>query len=497
VTFDEARYNSFIDLQDKLHFNIGRRRQLVSIGTHDLDKTSAPYVYTAQEQSSISFVPLSETKEFSVDELLYYYECEKPNCHLKEYVPICQHAPLHPVIFDNRQQVLSLPPLINSEYSKISLSTKNVFIEVTANDLTKAHIVLNTTISMFSQYCKVPFSVESVKIVNQGTGESFLCPDLKDHVFTADPDFINKGIGINIEPEKIAEILQKMQLPTKYDKEKKQLVVHAPPTRSDILHAVDIQEDVAIAYGYNNIKRTVPPVCTVGAPLPLNKLSDQIREVVAQAGFTEVLTWILISIEENFALLNRADPGNKQVTLANSYSAEFSATRTTLLPGLLKVVNSNKAAILPLKIFECGDVVFQDEKHEVGAKNIRHFGALYAGTTSGYEEIHGLIERIMSQNDVSYVNADSDIVKQLEQKKSPQPESNESKDSASVPTKRSRVYYLKKSDDPCFLPGRCAEIFVDGNKVGVFGIFSPKVLKNFAVFPTVCSAMEITIETFL
>ena len=48
------------------------------------------------------------------------------------------------------KNILSLPPLINSDHSKIKLSTKNVFIEMTATDITKAKIALNTFISMFS-----------------------------------------------------------------------------------------------------------------------------------------------------------------------------------------------------------------------------------------------------------------------------------------------------------------------------------------------------------
>lgn len=524
ITFDEHSYASFIELQDKLHFNIGRRRTLVAIGTHDLDCIQTPVFYQAAKQEEISFIPLSEEKEFSVDQLFHYYKNEKANCHLKPYLSITENAPLHPVILDSRGKVLSLPPIINSEYSKISLSTKNVFIECTANDLTKANIVLNTIIAMFSPYCKVPFSVESVRVVNEGTQTTSVYPDLSDKVFEADPTFINRGLGIDISPEKTAEILAKMQLPTTFDKKSNKLIVRAPPTRSDILHAVDIQEDVAIAYGYNNIAKTVPPVCTAGAPLPLNKLSDQVREVVAQAGFTEVLTWILISTTENFTDLNRVEQELKAVTLANSHSDEFSATRITLLPGLLKVVNSNKSAQLPLKIFECGDVVMQDSKSDVGAKNERHLAALYAGTSSGFEDIHGLVDRVMVQNNVTFVKADSPQVVEIEKRiqteaahqlaetavrkvnklsciavrpKAKVEEKKQAEGEEVVVVRKQRVYYVRQSQDPAFLTGRCADIYVDGVKVGVFGIIQPQVLKTFEVHPTTCSALELNMEVFL
>lgn len=75
---------------------------------------------------------------------------------------------MYPVIFDANRTVLSLPPLINGEHSKIGLHTRNVFIECTATDLTKAQLVLNTVVAMFSEYAEDPFSVEPVQVRNEG-----------------------------------------------------------------------------------------------------------------------------------------------------------------------------------------------------------------------------------------------------------------------------------------------------------------------------------------
>lgn len=276
----------------------------MAIGTHDLDTLKPPFTFEALPQKAIKFQPLMEDKVYSVDKLFHYYNNEKPNCHLKPYLPITENSPVHPVIYDSKRTVLSLPPIINGEHSKITLDTKNVFIECTGTDRTKLNIVLNIMISMFSQYCDEPFSVESCDVISP-EGQTVSTPDLEDQLFEADPDYINKGIGIDMEANAMAAILSRMQLPSTYDAESKKIIVRAPPTRADILHPCDIQEDVAIAYGYNNIKKTIPACHTEGKPQPLNKLSDQLREIVAQAGYLEVLTWILGNNQENFEFLGR------------------------------------------------------------------------------------------------------------------------------------------------------------------------------------------------
>jgi len=151
VTFNKARYNSFIDLQDKLHQNLARKRTLASVGTRDLD--------TIQDPGGIKFVHLSQTKENTSAQLMELYSTD---AHLKSYLPIIKDSPVYPVIYDANNVVLSLPPIINGEHSKITLNTKNIFFEVTATDLTKASIVLDTLVTMFSQYCDKPFTVEPV-----------------------------------------------------------------------------------------------------------------------------------------------------------------------------------------------------------------------------------------------------------------------------------------------------------------------------------------------
>ncbi|XP_076389314.1 phenylalanine--tRNA ligase beta subunit isoform X3 [Megachile rotundata] len=134
ITFTKDSYDSFIDLQDKLHQNIGRKRSLVSIGTHDLDTIKGPFLYDAKSPADISFIPLNQDKEYTGEGIMNLYA---NHAQLKQYLHIIKDSPVYPIITDSNGIVLSLPPIINGDHSKITLDTKNVLIECTATDLTK------------------------------------------------------------------------------------------------------------------------------------------------------------------------------------------------------------------------------------------------------------------------------------------------------------------------------------------------------------------------
>lgn len=225
--------------------------------------------------------------------------------------------------------------------------------------------------------------------------------------------------------------------------------VSVPPTRSDILHACDIVEDVAIAYGFNKLMPgRVPATSTVGGPLPLNHFSDQLRDEVARAGYTEVLTHGLCMTRENFDFLKRPNDGSA-VSLANPANEEYEVVRTTLLPGILKTLNHNKSLPIKngLKFYEISDVVLQDASAAntsdtgcVGARNERHLVAAYSGLTDGFEVIHGLVDRVLVLNQVLPAYAAKEGL---------------------------ASYRYEDCEDPAYFPGRRAQIIVqkDGKEV--------------------------------
>jgi phenylalanyl-tRNA synthetase beta chain len=505
LTFTQERYDSFIELQDQLHRNLCRQRTLVAIGTHDYDTIEGPFTYDARDPTSIEFIPLTPAdKSFNGKDLMEFYESD-PTCkHLKPYVAIIKDSEVYPVVLDSNEVVLSLPPIINGDHSKITLKTKNVFIECTATDLTKANIVLDTVVAMFSEYCEKPFTVEPVRVnyeVADGSViDSYITPKMFTRRERARVDFCNSLIGIQLSPEEMRVLCNKVQLgPAELLENGAILEVTVPPTRSDILHPVDIAEDIGIAYGYNNIVKKVPRTCTVGGEQPLNQLGDLLREEIGRAGYIEVLTHGLCSIRDNFTALRR--PTSAAVALSNPANIEYQVVRTTLLPGLLKTLQHNKSASFTsgFKLFEISDIVLPDDTFVftdtiVGAKNRRKICAVYAGPTSGFEIIHGLVDRIMTLSEVA-------------------PEQAYVENSAKGPEEKFRIsragwiYTITPlpENDPdagTYFPGRAAAVLLTspeiGEKVqiGTFGIIHPEVLENFDInYPSSC--VELDLEALL
>ncbi|KAL3495434.1 hypothetical protein BJX62DRAFT_185184 [Aspergillus germanicus] len=477
VTFDKARYESFIALQDKLHQNLARQRTLVAIGTHDLDTLQGPFTYEALPPKDIRFTPLNQTQEMNGEELMAFYDKDK---NLGKYLHIIRDSPVYPVIYDSKRTVCSLPPIINGDHSKITLNTKNIFIEITALDKTKVEIVNKIMVTMFSQYTTEPFTIEPVQIVSEHNNETRITPDIAPRTAQAEVSYLNQCCGLELSQQEICDLLKKMAYEATPSASPDLVDVHIPPTRADILHQADIMEDVAIAYGFNKLPRSFPSKSgTVAQPLPINKLSDIVRVEAAMAGWSEVLPLILCSHDENFGWLNRKDDGNTAVKLANPKTQEFQVVRTSLLPGLLKTIRENKHHTVPMKIFEVSDVAFKDLSLERKSRNERHFAAAWYGKTSGFEVVHGLLDRVMSMLKSAFLTGEEGLEN---------PQVNDSH------------YWIEELDNPTYFPGHAASVHVRiGGKditIGSFGILHPTVLENYEMkYPV--STLEINIEAFL
>ncbi|KAM5229305.1 phenylalanine--tRNA ligase beta subunit isoform 2-T2 [Ctenodactylus gundi] len=434
IKFTKDRYDSFIELQEKLHQNICRKRALVAIGTHDLDTLSGPFTYTAKRPSDIKFKPLNKTKEYTACELMNMYKTDN---HLKHYLHIIENKPLYPVIYDSNGVVLSMPPIINGNHSKITVNTKNVFVECTGTDFTKAKIVLDIIVTMFSEYCENQFTVEATEVVFPN-GKSNTFPELAYRKEMVRADLINKKVGIRETPENLAKLLTRMCLKSEVIGDGNQIEVEVPPTRADIIHACDIVEDAAIAYGYNNIQMALPKTYTIANQCSQEDIADKLGVDIS---------------------------ATNAVHISNPKTAEFQVARTTLLPGLLKTIAANRKMPLPLKLFEISDIVIKDSSKDVGARNYRHLCAVYYNKNPGFEIIHGLLDRIMQLLDVP-------------------------------PGEEKGGYVIKASEGPAFFPGRCAEIFARGQSIGKLGVLHPDVITKFELTMP-CSSLEINIEPFL
>lgn len=416
---------------------------------------------------------------------------------------------MYPVIYDSNGIVLSLPPIINGDHSKITINTKNVFIECTATDLTKAKVVLDTIVCMFSSHCAVPFTVEPCNVITTNN-ETVVYPTLEYRTETISPKKANAYIGVDLESQKLADMLTKMYLEATVEKSG-DLSVKIPPTRHDVIHACDIYEDVAIAYGYNNIEKSLPSITQIAKQYPLNKLTEQLREQVAQAGFTEALTFTLCSRDDISTKLNKDIEKIPAVHISNPKTLEFQVVRTTLIPGLLKTLAANKKMPLPLKLFEITDIVVADDEAgecwssdrkstndkidfsihtptlfsltEVRARNERRLCAVNCNKSAGFEVVHGLLDRVMQLLEVPWKKDEGYYLQATE---------------GCYFSIVSGEYLLKLFSllDPAFFPGRCANILYKNVTIGKIGVLHPTVLHAFELTHP-CSVVEFVIEPFV
>ncbi|KCV68344.1 phenylalanyl-tRNA synthetase, beta subunit [Fonticula alba] len=508
VTFTQASLDSFIDLQDRLHQNICRKRSLVAIGTHDLDKMakapSGGYAITydyelahvdgkPSDKFRFSHLGASLDSPMHVDDMLRSF-VEPAGHHLAPYVPLIRTAAnaddatrRFPVVRDTAC-VISLPPVINSERSKITLDTRDILVECTATDLTKAIIVLNTMLCMFSEYCAdAPYTCEQVTVTYESPvpgspvvrdTESLVhtYPDFALRPFRTTVAYINSRVGIDIDAAEACMHLQRMGLQAEHLGDG-HLAVSAPATRSDILHECDIMEDVAVSFGINNIPPpAAPPTATAGSEQPLNQLSDLVRRELAFNGLTEALTFSLVSAAENSTHLCPGPVSEEErqrlladtVILDNPATREFEVVRTSLLPGLFKTIACSSHQNLPIKLFEVSDVVLKDASMEVGAVNRRLVAGAVCSQEASFEEVHGILDRVMAMLDVKFAKKG---------------------DEASG-------YYVLADDDPAFLPGQCAKVMYKGQKIGQLGVLHPQVNVNFGIsYPL--SAFQFNLEHFV
>ena len=450
INFTNDTLKGFMELQDKLHNNICRGRKLVSMGTHDLDTIKGPVYYRALPKKEIKFIPLNRTEEVDGDGLMNLL---KDDPKLGKYLYLLDGFDKYPVMMDSNNVIMSLPPIINSQHTKMTLDTHNVFIDITGLDYTKCEIVLNTLVAMFSVYCKDSFTVEEVKVVTTKNNEANIYPNLKPRVFKADVEYLRTISGIHdIVPEEILKCLKKMELDGKILNEK-EIEVTAPITRSDVLHQCDIAEDLAISYGYNNITKKITPTNCYGRQQPYNKLADLFRHEMAMGGYVEFLTMALLSEKDLYTNMLKK-PDDLSAKIFYSSCKEFEYMRSSLIPGILKSVEANKANQLPYRIFEISDVVIIDKNNEVGAANRRKLCFAYANTVSSMEIVQGMVDLLMKK--IGLVFQEKDDVK--------------------------KRYTIKPSNDPAFFEDRQAEIIIQDNiKIGIYGIIHPKVLKNFNI----------------
>jgi phenylalanyl-tRNA synthetase beta chain len=385
LSFDNELIKIIMKLQENLHWALGRNRKKASIGIYDLDKLNPDFQYKAIAKDGIRFVPLGGTLALTPGEILTNHPKGKAYRYLledfKEY----------PILIDSNNQVLSMPPIINSDNTKLTLNTKQIFIDVTGIDLNIVNKTLNVLVFSLAE---LGGKIESVKIIYPNN-KIKITPVISPYQMQIDLSHAKRLIGIEISSEELVEILNRMRFEV-IKREDNLFIINIPAYRVDIMHEVDILEDIAIGYGYHNIKPCLVQTFTIAKENKLEQFSSLIRNILTNLGFFEIKTLMLTNPKQHYEKLNLPEDSNC-VRLENPVSIEQTMIRTHLLSGLLETFRLNLTHSMPQKIFEIGDICIVCEKEETGVSDIKKCAGGIISPKTGFSEIKSIVEALMNE----------------------------------------------------------------------------------------------------
>ena len=443
VDFSGDKIKYIMDFQENLHWVIGRDRKKVAIGVHNADVVEGPFNYIATEKTENAFVPLEMGEELTPEEIL------EKNQKGEKYAHLIDKFDKYPLILDKDNKVLSMPPIINGELTKLSEDTKNIIVDVTGTDEKAVNQALNIICSSFAE---VGGKIKSMEIVYED--ETFVSPDLTPKERNVHVDVANELIGgTDLDAEDVKRLLEGARFDAEILNEN-ELKVLIPAYRIDILHEVDIVENIAIQYRINNVEAKLPNLATIANEHSWFKSEQTIRELMVGFGFQEVMSLMLTSEKNHFEKMNQEEIDHVQV--ARPISISGTMIRTSLLNSLMEFLEDNKHEDLPQKIFEIGDVVYMDDENFNKTRTVKKLAGLICHSSANFTEIKSTTSSIVSNLGYSME--------------------------------------LSDSQNTSFIAGRVADFTGEsknGQIKGFFGEISPEVIRNFELeYPVTAFEIE-------
>lgn len=436
VNISDNMLKSIMEMQEKLHTTIGRKRKKLAIGIHDLDKVNGPFTYRLADPHSIRFVPLAKTEEMDMEEILTKHEKGRDYAHLLEGYK------QYPIILDRDNQVLSFPPIINGALTTVTTETHNLFIDVTGFDRKAVKGALDLVCTSLAERGG---KIESVTM-HEGK-ESFQSPDLTPPKYSISAEECNKYLGTKLTPEDMVAALRKMGMDADAKGDTVNVVV--PPYRLDIMHKVDLFEDVGIGYGFENFGGEYSLKQTFGGLEPANAFSEDVRDIMVGLGFMEVMTLTLINDKDEFEISKL--PLVENVRVLNPITEDVTCLRSYLMPSLMNILRHNKHRDLPQRIFEVGNVV-RDNLIQV------RLCAMYTASKVSFTEIKSITESVLREMGCEYE--------------------------------------LRNTEIKTFIDGRGAEVYYKGKPIGMFGEMAIDVVTGYEITHPV-AFMELNLDPII
>jgi phenylalanyl-tRNA synthetase beta chain len=421
ITMTEELITSLMGLQEKLHVGLGRNRKKVAIGVHNAEPVKPPFTYKAVDPDSVSFIPLAKDETMTLREILKKHEKGI------DYAYLLEGAEKYPLIVDANHNVLSFPPIINGSLTEVTPYTKEIFIDVTGTDRKAIHYALNiVTTALAERGGKI------YQTTIHDEGKKIVSPDFTPMRRTISLPSVNRILGTTFTEKDMILYLEKMGHKAQ-DTGNETVAVDIAAWRSDILHEVDLIEDVAVGYGFDQFETDIPKSLTFGGRLPGSTFFEGLRLLMIGLGYNEVTTFVISNKEDEFQRMGLEK--RTMVELENPIGEEYSGLRMSLLPSLLKLLRENRHHSLPQQIFEVGIIV--DET----AKNRCHLAALKIDAKANFTECKSLVETVLREC------GDKPVI--------------------------------KEKTHAAFIEGRCATVLKKEKEIGVFGELHPKTIQAF------------------
>ncbi|OQW66253.1 MAG: phenylalanine--tRNA ligase subunit beta [Nitrospira sp. ST-bin5] len=432
-----------IQTQEKLADIFGHKRKTVSIGIYQLSKIAFPVTYELVKPDQAKFTPLGMETVMTLAEILMVHPKGLEHGH------ILAGQSRFPILRDAKNQPLSFPPIINSrEVGEVRVGDDELFVEVTGTDQLMVVLTLNIFAANLADRGATIEPVEVHYPKNTPLGKRVVTPQDLGNSKTIQLKTIEQALGQELGVKVVKQALEVYGYEVSAGKGT--VKAKLPPYRQDLMHAMDVVEDVAISRGYGEFAPVMPAQFTVGGLSRIEQTSDRARELMVGLGFQEIISNIMGSPESYRDTMRLADTEwGRMVEVENAMTLTFSCLRQWVLPSLLRVETASSRAFYPHRLFEAGDVAIPDPTHELGSRTETVLGAVIAHATAHFSEIHSCL-------DILFYHLGKD-------------------------------YSLEPVQHPSFLEGRAGRIVVAGKPIGVVGEVHPEVLERWQIAVPVVS----------
>lgn len=447
LKFNDERIKSVINFQEKLHGSYGRNRRKLAIGIYPMDEITFPLTYGAEPPNDIKFFPLEGDFVMNGKQILSKTQTGR------DYADLLKGAQVFPVYRDANGEVLSMPPIINSHKTgRITEKTKDIFIECSGHN---KEYLLKTIDLIVSSFAEMGGKIYAVNVLDKISGD-FVSPVMKPEKMNFKISDIEKTLGISLSKKDVKKYLERMGIGL--EESGGELFALVPCYRTDILHWVDLAEEIAIAYGYDNFIPEIPKISTIAEEDPLDRGKRVLGQVLAGLGFLECSSFHLTT-KKNIKKMHFDFSDWIEVLESKT---ERDVLRMDLMTNMLQIFSENSDALYPQKIFEMGRVFTREirdskldtKESETGILETERLCIAMIDERMGFTEIKQVMDYLFKMLGVEYE--------------------------------------IEDVEDSNYIIGRCGKVLVGGVEVGRVGEIAPRVLKNWKIkMPVVAAELSL------